>query len=173
MPAPNSRASSRSATSCPARPGRGRCSRKPISRRSAACNWQAAPTRAISRRRSRSRGEPVSAARLLLIASFLGAASSGAHAETTYNEAVVQVVLNGQADSQSFIVRRSSEGHLLLREDDLKTLRLKSGVAALIDIDGSRYVDLATEPRFDLTFDEEQQRATITAAPEVFDATRR
>src|SRR5262245_27080843 len=158
MPVPSSRASSRSATSCPARPGRGRCSRKPISHRSAACSWQAAPTRAISRRRSRSRGEPMSAARLVLIASFLGAASSVVRAETSYNEAVVEVVLNGQADSQSFIVRRSSEGHLLLREDDLKALRLKSGVAALVEIDGARYVDLATEPRFALAFDEEQQR---------------
>ena len=89
------------------------------------------------------------------------------------SEAVVEVALNGQADAQSFIVRRSSDGHLLLREDDLTTLRLRSGVAAVVEIDGARYIDLATDPRFQLAIDEVEQRATITAAPEMFIATQR
>jgi outer membrane usher protein len=115
----------------------------------------------------------VRTAPLLLIASLLGAASPAALAEGTYSELVIEVALNDQADSQSFIVRRSSEGHVLLREDDLRTLRLRSGVATVVEIDGARYVDLATEPRFSLAFDEAAQRATISAAPEMFTETRR
>ena len=112
-------------------------------------------------------------ARLLLIASLLAATSPSARAAAIYSEAVVEVALNGQADAQSFIVRRSDDGHLLLREDDLTTLRLRSGVAAVVEIDGARYIDLATDPRFQLAIDEVEQRATITAAPEMFIATQR
>jgi outer membrane usher protein len=115
----------------------------------------------------------VRTARLLLIAIILGAASPGALAEVAYSEIVVEVALNDQSDSQSFIVRRSSDGHLLLREDDLRTLRLRAGVAAVVEIDGIRYVDVATEPRFRVSFDEAEQRATIAAAPELFTETRR
>ena len=70
-------------------------------------------------------------------------------------------------------MRRSSDGHLLLREDDLTTLRLRPGVAAVVEIEGARYIDLATDPRFQLAIDEVEQRATITAAPEMFVATQR
>jgi outer membrane usher protein len=115
----------------------------------------------------------VSAARLLLFASLLGPVGALARADDPYSEAVVEVALNGQPDSQSFIVLRAPDGRLLLREEDLRALRLRSGVATLIEVDGTRYVDLAAEPRFTITIDDATQRATITAAPELFVETRR
>ena len=115
----------------------------------------------------------MSAARLLLFASLLGPVGASAQAGDPYTEAVVEIALNGQPDSQSFIVLRAPDGRLLLREEDLATLRLRPGVASLIEIDGTRYVDLAAEPRFDIVIDETAQRATISAAPELFTETRR
>jgi outer membrane usher protein len=104
-------------------------------------------------------------ARLLLIASLLAATSPSARAAAIYSEAVVEVALNGQADAQSFIVRRSDDGHLLLREDaSASRPRWNQGI---------RYIDLATDPRFQLAIDEVAQRATITAAPEMFIPTQR
>jgi outer membrane usher protein len=115
----------------------------------------------------------VSPVRRAWLAALLGSCCAGAFAADLYPEAVVEVVLNGQPDPQSLIVRRSATGQLLLRESDLAALRLRPGTASTLEIDGTRYVALADDPRVQVVFDEVTQRATITAAPELFLPTHR
>jgi outer membrane usher protein len=111
---------------------------------------------------------------LLLIASLLAATSpERTCGPPSYSEAVVEVALNGQADAQSFIVRRSDDGICCCA----RTTSRRYGCALASQPRWKSRVPATSisrrTPRFQLAIDEVAQRATITAAPEMFIPTQR
>jgi outer membrane usher protein len=86
--------------------------------------------------------------------------------------AIVEVRVNDQADTSTFIVRHDTDGTLLIRTEDLAQLRVRTPARGIVLVDGERHVRVGAELGARVVFDEATQTASITLPPSAFIATR-
>jgi outer membrane usher protein len=114
--------------------------------------------------------------RLLLLAVSLAHAGVAAAAteqlSPPFEPAIVEVRVNDQADTSTFIVRRDTDGTLLIRADDLAQLRVRTPSRGVVTVDGERYVRVGPDIGATVVFDEATQTASITLPASAFVATR-
>lgn len=87
-------------------------------------------------------------------------------------ESVVEFTINGQDEPATLVVRRDADGTLLVRAEDLATLRLKPPVRGGVEIEGQRYFRLDAAMRAEVRFDPALQHADLTLPADAFVPTR-
>ena len=114
--------------------------------------------------------------RLLPLAVSLVLAGAAAAAENPaslpFEPAIVEVRVNDEARSVTLIVRRDADGTLLIRQQDLAELRIKTPARGIVTVDGERYVRMGPEIGAQVKFDAATQSADIMLPPGAFVATR-
>ena len=114
--------------------------------------------------------------RLLPLAVSLALAGAAAAAENPapqpFEPAIVEVRVNEEARSVALIVRRDADGTLLIRQEDLAELRIKTPARGIVTVDGERYVRMGPEIGARVKFDAATQTADIMLPPGAFVATR-
>jgi outer membrane usher protein len=99
---------------------------------------------------------------------LVAAAGTAAREGEPFAEAVVELRVNDQADSTTLVVRRDTDGTLLLREADLAVLRLRTPGRGAILVNGERYYRLGSEMDARVVFDEGTQSGQVTLPPGAF-----
>ena len=89
-----------------------------------------------------------------------------------YAEAVVALHVNDQPESSSFVVRRDRDGTLLLRAEDLASLRLLVPARGALLVNGEPYYRLDAQMHAQVAFDEATQTAHVTLPAQAFEPTR-
>ncbi len=105
----------------------------------------------------------------LALAAMAAAPQPGPEA---FTEAVLQVTINGEQLPTALVVRRDSDGTLLVKADDLKALRLKTPVSGALLVNGQRYYRIGREIGATVVFDAATQSVDLTLPPQAFVATR-
>ena len=100
------------------------------------------------------------------------AAAAGNPAPQPFEPAIVEVRVNDESQSVTLIVRRDTDGTLLVRQGDLAALRIKTPSRGVVVVDGERYVRMGPEIGAQVKFDAATQAADITLPPTAFVATR-
>jgi outer membrane usher protein len=114
--------------------------------------------------------------RASIAACLLLAAGAGAQAgveSEPFVEAVVELRINEQAEPVTLLVRRDADGTLLLREEDLAGLRLRTPARGAVQVNGERYYRLGPDMGALVVFDEATQSGQVTLPPQSFLATQR
>ena len=101
-----------------------------------------------------------------------GAAASAAALPQPFDPAILEVRVNDQPSGPTLVVRRDTDGTLLVRAADLAQLRVKTPVRGIVVVDGERHVRLGAELGARVEFDEASQSVRITLPPRAFVATR-
>jgi outer membrane usher protein len=101
-----------------------------------------------------------------------GLAAGAAHATEAYPQSIAEIKVNDQDSGPTLIVRRDSEGALLLRESDLAQLRLKPPSVSSISIDGERYYRFDPASGAEIVFDDATQTVRLALPPSAFAATQ-
>ncbi len=86
-------------------------------------------------------------------------------------ESVVEFTVNGQEQATTLVVRRDADGTLLLRADDLATLRLRPPAGGGVPIDGVLYYRLDASLGAEVRFDPATQHADLALPAAAFEAT--
>jgi outer membrane usher protein len=107
---------------------------------------------------------------LALAAQEAGAA--GPAVPDAFAEAVLQVTINGEQVPTALVVRRDSDGALLVKAGDLKTLRLKTPLSGGMLVNGQRYYRIGKEIGATVSFDDASQSVDINLPPQAFVASR-
>lgn len=113
--------------------------------------------------------------RRLLFAVALALAGAFAFAEQgpeAFTESVLQVTLNGEQVPTALVVRRDSDGALLVKASDLKALRLKTPLAGAMLVNGQRYYRIGRELGATVVFDDAAQSVDLNLPPQAFLASR-
>ena len=113
---------------------------------------------------------PLSLAVSLLLAG--ATAASATTAVQPFEPAILEVHVNDQPDGPTLVVRRDTDGTLLVRIEDLAQLRLKTPKRGIVVVDGERHARLGTELGAQVEFDEAAQSVRVTLPPTAFVATR-
>jgi outer membrane usher protein len=90
-----------------------------------------------------------------------------------FAEVVVELRINDQPGSTTLVVRRDDDGSLLLRAEDLESLRLRTPARGAVQVNGERYYRLGTEIGAVVVFDEGTQSGQVTLPPQAFVPTHR
>jgi outer membrane usher protein len=101
-----------------------------------------------------------------------GASASAAALPQPFEPAILEVRVNDQPDGPTLVVRRDTDGTLLVRAEDLAQLRIKTPMRGIVVIDGERHVRLGAEIGARVEFDDMSQSVRITLPPRAFVATR-
>jgi outer membrane usher protein len=101
-----------------------------------------------------------------------GAVASAQQGPEAFAESVVEVTINGEHLPSALLVRRDSDGTLLVRASDLKSLRLKTPPVGAMLVNGQRYYRIGKEIGATVTFDEATQSVDLNLPPQAFTATR-
>ena len=97
----------------------------------------------------------------------------GAHAgPEAFTESVLQVTINGERVPTALVVRRDSDGTLLVKDADLKVLRLKTPLVGAMLVNGQRYYRIGAENGATVTFDDATQSVDLSLPPQAFLASR-
>jgi outer membrane usher protein len=114
--------------------------------------------------------------RLLPLAVSLALAAAAASAADQgpqpFEPAIVELRLNDQEAGTTLIVRRDSDGTLLVRAEDLAQLRLRKPSRGVMTVDGERYVRLGPEIGAKVVFDDATQSVRVDLPPAAFLPTR-
>ena len=105
------------------------------------------------------------------IAVALALAGSGARAADSpdaYAESVIEVTLNGEHIATPLVVRRDTDGTLLVAAQDLATLRLKPPAAGALMINGQRYYRIGPGMGATVTFDDAKQSVDVNVPMQAF-----
>jgi outer membrane usher protein len=113
---------------------------------------------------------PGIAACLLLVATAVAHAAADAE---PFVEAVVELRVNDQADSTTLVVRRDHDGTLLIRAEDLASLRLRPPERGAVQVNGERYYRLGADMGAHVVFDDGTQSGQVTLPPSAFLPTQR
>lgn len=115
------------------------------------------------------------AATLLLAAGSPALAAQGPEgfAGEPFAEAIVELLLNDQTTPATLVVRRDTDGTLLIRAADLKTLRLKAPTRGAMQVNGERYYRLGPELGAVVVFDETTMQARVSVPVQAFMPTKR
>ena len=105
----------------------------------------------------------------LLIASITPV--DAAQGPEAFAETVVDLRVNGQADATTLMVRRDTDGTLLLRAADLPQLRLRKPARGAVMVNGERYYRMGAENSAVAIFDEATQSVQLTLPAKAFVAT--
>jgi outer membrane usher protein len=114
--------------------------------------------------------------RLLPLAVSL--ALAGAHASAAdqglqpYEPAIVELRVNDQDSGPTLVVRRDTDGTLLVRIEDLAQMRIKTPSRGIVTVDGERHARLGAEMDAEVEFDDATQTARVTLPAKAFVATR-
>ena len=103
----------------------------------------------------------------LLIASIAPALASQATLEA-FAETVIDLRVNDQAVATTLIVRRDSDGTLLLRAADVASLRLRTPARGAVMVNGERYYRMGAENAAVAIFDEATQSVQLTLPAKAF-----
>lgn len=109
------------------------------------------------------------------IAIALAVAGTAAHADgqsEPFAESVLEIRVNGQPAADMLVVRRDSDGTLLVKATDLPRLRLKNPRRGAVVVNGEPYFRIGKEIGALVAFDEATQSVTVTLPPAAFAATR-
>jgi outer membrane usher protein len=101
-----------------------------------------------------------------------GASASAAALPQPFEPAILEVRVNDQPDGPTLVVRRDTDGTLLVRAEDLAQLRIRTPLRGIVVIDGERHVRLGAEIGARVEFDEVTQSVRVTLPPKAFVATR-
>jgi outer membrane usher protein len=113
--------------------------------------------------------------RRLAVAIALALAGTGALAQPgpdTFAESVLQVTLNGEQQPTALVVRRDSDGTLLIKASDLKALRIRTPASGAMLVNGERYYRVGAEFGATVTFDDATQSVDINLPAQAFVASR-
>lgn len=108
----------------------------------------------------------------LAISLALASPLAGAASPEPFAETVVELRVNDQPQPVTLIVRRDTDGTLLLSTADLKQLRLKTPRRGMVQLNGTRYYRIGTEIGAQVRFDESRQSVAVQLPPDAFVATR-
>jgi len=109
---------------------------------------------------------------LAISLALAGAAAAAEQAPAPFEPAIVEIRINEQDRATTLVVRRDTDGTLLVRTADLSQLRIKEPTRGIVVIDGERHVRLGPEIGAQVEFDDTTQTARITLPPKAFVATR-
>jgi outer membrane usher protein len=109
---------------------------------------------------------------VLAISLVLAAPLAGAAAYEPFADTVVELRINDQPQPVTLIVRRDTDGTLLLSAADLKELRIKTPARGVVQVNGKRYWRIGPEIGANVTFDDATQSVTLMLPPQAFAATR-
>ena len=90
-----------------------------------------------------------------------GAAAPAQQAPEPFAESVLGVTINGEHMPNALLVRRDSDGTLLVKASDLKALRLRTPPVGAMMVNGQRYYRIGREIGATVTFDEATQSAPM------------
>jgi outer membrane usher protein len=115
--------------------------------------------------------------RALALAVALALSGPGVHAASSAGtdalaETIIELRINGQSVAETLVVRRDTDGALLIAASELSKLRLKKPLRGGILINGERYYRYGVDKGQALVFDDATQRADLTLPPSAFVATR-
>lgn len=112
--------------------------------------------------------------RLLPLAVSIALAGPAAAAQVpgSFEPVIVELRVNDQDETSTLIVRRDTDGTLLVRADDLARLRIRSPSKGIVVVDGERHVRLGSEMGARVEFDATTQIADVTLPASAFVATR-
>lgn len=114
--------------------------------------------------------------RLLPLAVSLALISAAAAAENPasrpFEPTIAEVRVNDEARTVTLVVRRDTDGTLLISETDLAALRIKTPSRGIVTVDGERYLRMGAEIGAQVQFDAATQTAEIMLPPSAFVATR-
>ncbi|MFO1406077.1 MAG: fimbria/pilus outer membrane usher protein [Steroidobacteraceae bacterium] len=109
----------------------------------------------------------------LAMAVTLALATCTAGAATArYPQSIVEIKVNDQADGPTLVVRRDTDGSLLIREADLAKLRLRVPSTDAVTVDGVRYYRFDAATGASVTFDDATQSVALMLPPSAFVTTR-
>jgi len=104
---------------------------------------------------------------LALAAPCVGAASYEPFADT-----VVELRINDQPQPVTLVVRRDTDGTLLLSAADLKELRIKAPARGVVQVNGQRYYRIGAELGAQVRFDDATQSVSLLLPAQAFTGTR-
>jgi len=110
--------------------------------------------------------------RLAVSVALAGSATAAAQSPSPFEPTIVDLRINDQDRTTTLIVRRDTDGTLLVRADDLTGLRIKQPSRGIVVIDGERHVRLGAELGARVEFDETTQAARVTLPAKAFVETR-
>lgn len=108
----------------------------------------------------------------LAVSLALAAATAAVADPVPFEPLIVEIRLNDQAQGPTLVVRRDTDGTLLLRTEDLAALRLKTPPRGIVLVDGERHVRLGAEIGAHVEFDEATQTVHVALPAQAFLATR-
>jgi outer membrane usher protein len=114
-------------------------------------------------------GHRLSVAVALALAGAMLSAHAGPEA---FTESVLQVTINGEQLPTALVVRRDSDGTLLVKASDLKALRLKTPLTGALTVNGQRYYRIGGEIGATVNFDDATQSVDLNLPPQAFLASR-
>lgn len=97
-----------------------------------------------------------------------GAAAHAGEAPDAYAESVIAVTLNGEPVPTPLVVRRDTDGTLLVTAQDLATLRLKPPATGALTINGQRYYRVGDNLGATVTFDDASQSVDVSVPAQAF-----
>jgi outer membrane usher protein len=103
----------------------------------------------------------------LLVASIAPALPAQSSPEA-FAEAVVSLRINGQAVATTLVVRRDTDGTLLLRAADLADLRLRPPTTGAVMVNGERYYRMGVDNAAVASFDDATQTFELTLPAAAF-----
>ncbi len=115
------------------------------------------------------------AATLLLAAGMPASAAQGPEAAATepFAESIVELRINDQPSPVTLVVRRDVDGALLIRAEDLASLRLKVPPRGAVQVNGERYYRLGPEMGAVVAFDAANMQGQVTLPAQAFMPTQR
>ncbi len=93
-------------------------------------------------------------------------------AAESFDQTIVEIAVNDQAERTTLVARRDASGALLLNDSDLAKLRLKTPSAEAISIDGEHYYRLDAAMGANVVVDDATQSVRLTMPPSAFFETR-
>ncbi len=108
----------------------------------------------------------------LLACTATHAAGALPAADDAYREAVMNVIVNAQAEGETLIVLRDAAGALWFDAADFPRLRLLTPRGTGLEHQGRHYLPLASVPGLTVSVDEPAQSIVVTAPAVAFAATR-
>ncbi len=91
---------------------------------------------------------------------------------TSQHQYLVQLIINGQRIATDQLLLRDAQENWLLPVAELEILRVRIPAAAVLMVDGQRWLPLTVLPESSATFDESSQTLTVRLSPLAFAATQ-
>ncbi len=101
-----------------------------------------------------------------------GNAAYSQQAPEAFAESVVEVRVNDQADTTTLVVRRDADGTLLVRAEDLDSLRLQAPTQGAVLVGGEPYYRIGPEIGAQVRLDEATQSVDLDLPARAFVASR-